>query len=171
MIQSVNGKTPDKPVSAYIHISAMVIGDVKLGQNSSVWPGAVVRGDMAQIIIGDSTNIQDGCVLHTGKFKLKIGNRVTVGHRAVLHSCEIGSGTLVGAGAIVLDAAKVGEDCVIAAGTLIPGGKVIPPGSFVMGHPAEIIRDATPDEVAHTSVICSLFEALAKTYVKTGILR
>ncbi len=171
MIQSVNGKTPDKPVSAYVHISAMVIGDVKLGQSSSVWPYAVVRGDMAQIVIGDGTNIQDGCVLHTGKFKLKIGNRVTVGHRAVLHSCEIGSGTLVGAGAIILDAAKIGEDCVIAAGTLIPGGKVIPPGSFVVGHPAQIVRDATPDEVAHTSEICSQYEALAKAYVKTGILR
>jgi carbonic anhydrase/acetyltransferase-like protein (isoleucine patch superfamily) len=163
--------TPDNPVSAYIHPGAVVIGDVKLGQNCSVWPGAVVRGDMAQIIIGEGTNIQDGCVLHTGKFKLKIGGRVTVGHRAVLHSCEIGSGTLVGAGAIVLDAAKIGENCVIAAGTLIPGGKVIPPGSFVMGHPAQIIRDATRDELSHTSEICSQYEALAKTYVKTGIMR
>lgn len=171
MIQSVKGITPDWPVSAYIHPSAVVIGDVKLGQSCSVWPGAVVRGDMAQIIIGEGTNIQDGCVLHTGKFKLKIGDRVTVGHRAVLHSCEIGSGTLVGAGAIVLDAAKIGENCVIAAGTLIPGGKVIPPGSFVVGHPAQIVRDATPDEVAHTSETCSQYEALAKAYVKTGILR
>ncbi len=171
MIQSVDGKTPDKPVGAYIHPSAFVIGDVKLGRGSSVWPGTVVRGDMARIEIGEGTNIQDGCVLHTGKFKLKIGNYVSVGHRVVLHSCEIGSGTLIGTGAIVLDAAVVGEDCVVAAGTLIPGGKVIPPGSFVMGHPAKIVRDATPDEVGHTAEICSKYEALAKTYIKTGILR
>jgi carbonic anhydrase/acetyltransferase-like protein (isoleucine patch superfamily) len=171
MIQSVNGKTPERPMSAYVHPGAFVIGDVKMGAGCSVWPGAVVRGDRAQIIIGEGSNIQDGCVLHTGKFKLKIGPRVAVGHRAMLHSCEIGGGTLVGAGAIVLDAAKIGEGCVIAAGTLIPGGKVIPPGSFVMGHPAQIIRDATPDEVAHTSEICSRYEALAKMYVKTGVLR
>jgi carbonic anhydrase/acetyltransferase-like protein (isoleucine patch superfamily) len=171
MIQSVDGKTPDKPVTAYVHPSAFVIGDVKMGRGSSVWPGAVVRGDMARIEIGEGTNIQDGCVLHTGKFKLKIGNYVAVGHRAVLHSCEIGSGTLIGSGAIVLDAAVVGEDCVVAAGTVIPGGKVIPPGSFVIGNPAQITRDATPDEVGHTAEICSKYETLAKTYVRTGVMR
>ena len=171
MLQSVDGKSPDKPVTAYVHPSAFVIGDVKMGRGSSVWPGAVVRGDMARIEIGEGTNIQDGCVLHTGKFKLKIGDNVVVGHRAVLHSCEIGRGTLIGAGAIVLDAAKVGEDCVVAAGTVIPGGKVIPTGSFVIGNPAQVTRDATPDEVGHTAEICSKYETLAKTYIRTAVMR
>jgi carbonic anhydrase/acetyltransferase-like protein (isoleucine patch superfamily) len=171
MIQSVDGKTPDKPVTAYVHPSAFVIGDVNAGQRQQRVAGAVVRGDIAHIDIGKNTNIQDGCVLHTGKFKLSIGDGVTVGHRAVLHSCEIGGGTLIGSGAIVLDAAVVGEDCVVAAGTVIPGGKVIPPGSFVIGNPAQITRDATPDEVGHTAEICSKYETLAKTYVRTGVMR
>ncbi len=171
MIQMVDGKIPDKPVSAYVHSSAVVIGDVVLGDGSSVWPCAVVRGDIARIIIGNNTNIQDGCVLHTGRFKLIIGNNVAVGHRAVLHSCEIGSGTLVGSGSVILDAAVVGENCVVAAGSLIPGGKVIPPGSLVMGQPAQIIRKTTPEDLANTADICAKYASLAKMYVRTGAVR
>ena len=171
MIQMVNGKIPDKPMSAYVHPSAVVIGDVTLGEGSSVWPCAVVRGDIARIQIGKNTNIQDGCVLHTGKFKLMIGDNVAVGHRAVLHSCEIGRGTLIGSGAIVLDAAVVGENCVVAAGTLIPAGKVIPPGSLVMGHPVQIVRNTTAEDLANTADICAKYAALTKTYVRTGTVR
>jgi carbonic anhydrase/acetyltransferase-like protein (isoleucine patch superfamily) len=171
MIQSVDGRTPDKPVSAYVHPSAVVIGDVVLGEDSSVWPTAVLRGDLQRIEIGKNTNIQDGCVLHTSKFKLKIGDGVAVGHRAVLHSCEIGSGTLVGSGAIILDAAKVGENCLVAAGALIPMGKVIPPGSVVMGQPARIVRDITQEEIEDTVQRCNRYREMAKKYIRTGIIR
>jgi len=132
----------------FVHPSAVVMGDVTLGKQVSIWPTAVLRGDMDAIKIGDWTNVQDGCVLHvdTG-IPLLIGNSVTIGHRAVLHSCTIGDNTLVGIGAIVLDGAEVGENCLIAAGTLISPGKKIPPNSLVMGQPGRIIRTLTPEEV------------------------
>lgn len=108
----------------YIHPAAVVMGDVTLGKYVSIWPAAVVRGDMAAIRIGDWTNVQDGCVLHvdTGR-PLIIGNNVTIGHRAVLHSCTVGDNSLIGIGAIVLDGAEVGDNCLIAAGSLISPGK------------------------------------------------
>lgn len=171
MIQSVDGKTPDKPVSAYVHPAAVVIGDVVLGEDSSVWPTAVLRGDLKRIEIGKNTNIQDGSVLHTSDFKLKIGENVSVGHRAILHSCEIGSGTLVGSGAIILDAAKVGENCLVAAGSLIPKGKVIPSGSVVMGQPARIVREITPEEIEENIRRCNRYREMARKYIRTGIIR
>lgn len=168
MIQTVGGKYPVKLRSAYVHPSAVVIGDVKLGNESSVWPGAVIRGDMAEIIIGEKTNIQDGCVLHTGKLKLTVGNNVTVGHGAILHSCDIGSGTLIGMGAIVLDAAKVGENCIIGAGAVIPGGKEIAAGSVVIGNPFQIIRQATPEDIKYNEDACREYVELARNYIRTG---
>jgi len=171
MIQSVNGKTPDKPVSAYVHPTAVVTGDVVLGEGSSVWPTAVLRGDLHRIEIGKNTNIQDGCVLHTGKFKLRIADNVSVGHRAVLHSCEIGEGTLVGSGAIILDAAKVGENCIVAAGALVPEGRVIPPGSVVMGQPARIVRETMPEEIEENYRRCERYREMAIKYIQTGIIR
>ncbi len=168
MIQTVGGKYPVKPKSAYVHPTAVVIGDVKLGRDSSVWPGAVLRGDISEITVGEGTNIQDGCVLHTSRLKLTVGSRVTVGHGAVLHSCDIGDGTLIGTGAIILDAAKVGEDCVVGAGTVIPEGKEIPSRSVVIGNPYKVIRQITPDDVISSVKICENYIALARTYIRTG---
>ncbi len=168
MIQTVNNKFPVKPRSAYVHPSAIVIGDVKLGNESSVWPGAIIRGDLAEIIIGERTNIQDGCMLHTGKLKLTVGDNVTVGHGAILHSCDIGSGSLIGMGAIVLDAAKIGENCVIGAGAVIPGGKDIPAGSVVIGNPFRIIRQATPEDIKNNEDACRDYVELARNYIRTG---
>lgn len=168
MIQTVGGKYPVKPRSAYVHPSAAVIGDVKLGNESSVWPGAIIRGDAAEIIIGEQTSVQDCCVLHTGKLKMTVGNRVTVGHGAVLHSCDIGDGTLIGAGAVILDAVKIGENCVIEAGAVIPGGKAIPSGSVVSGNPFQIIRQTTPGDTANNDKICGENIELARSYIRTG---
>lgn len=168
MIQAVNGKYPVKPINAYVHPSAVVIGDVKLGENASVWPGAVLRGDIKSIIIGKMSNIQDGCVLHTSKFNVEIAEMVMVGHRAILHSCEIGKCTLIGMGAIILDAAKIGENCIIAEGTLIPNGKVIPAGSVVMGNPYKIVRNTTQAEIDYIMDRCENYAKLAKTYIRTG---
>lgn len=168
MIQTVDGKYPVRPRSAYVHPSAVVTGDVKLGHDSSVWPCAVIRGDIAEISIGDGTNIQDCCALHTGRLKLTIGSRVTVGHGAILHSCDIGDNTLVGMGAIILDAAEVGQNCIIGAGTVIPGGKVIPPGSVVIGNPYRIVRQTTPEDLKASEENCDEYISLAKTYIRTG---
>lgn len=168
MIQRVDGKSPAKPKTAYIHPMSVVIGDVKLGEYSSVWPCAVIRADIAEIIIGDYTNIQDGCLLHTNELKLKIGNRVAVGHGAILHSCDIGDNTLIGMGAIVLDAAQIGENCMIGAGAVIPKGKVIPPGSVVIGNPYRIIREVTEEDIEDMKNRIEEYLALAKTYIRTG---
>lgn len=171
MIQSINGIDPAKDRTAYVHSAAVVIGDVILKAEASVWPGAVVRGDLARIEIGKRTNIQDGCLLHTTHLPLIIGDDVTVGHGAILHSCDIGSSTLIGMGAIILDAAKIGENCVIGAGTLIPGGKIIPPGSVVMGNPFRIARDTTKEDLENNAEGVAHYVQQIKNYIKTGIIR
>lgn len=168
MIQKIEGKYPEKQKSTYIHPSAVVIGDVRLGEFSSVWPLAVIRGDMAQIIIGDETNIQDSCVLHTSELKLIIGHNVTVGHCAILHSCDIGDRTLIGMGAIVMDGARIGENCIIGAGSLIPGGAEIPSGSVVIGNPYKIIRETTPEDTEYITRASEEYVRLAKAYIRTG---
>ncbi len=171
MIQSINGVDPAKDRTAYVHSAAVVIGDVTLKKESSVWPGAVVRGDLSHIEIGERTNIQDGCLLHTTHLPLIIGNDVTVGHGAILHSCDIGAGTLIGMGAIVLDAAKIGENCIIGAGTLIPPGKVIPARSVVMGNPFKITRNVTNEDLANNAEGVAHYVQQIKNYIKTGIIR
>lgn len=168
MIQKVDEKYPDKHKNAYIHPHAAVIGDVKLGEFSSVWTYAVLRGDFAGIIIGERTNIQDCCVLHTSELRLIIGNGVTVGHSAVLHSCDIGDSSLIGMGAIILDAACIGENCIIGAGSVIPSGVVIPPGSVVIGNPYRIIRQTTEDDLNYIIRASEEYVTLAKTYIRTG---
>lgn len=171
MIQAVNGIDPSKDRTAYVHPSAVVIGDVTLHKEASVWPCAVVRGDLAHIEIGERTNIQDNCVLHTTHLPLIIGSDVTVGHGAILHSCDIGSGTLIGMGAIILDAAKIGDNCVIGAGTVIPGGKVIPDGSVVFGNPYRIVRSVTETDMKNNAEGVAHYVKQIKNYIKTGIIR
>ena len=132
----------------YIHPAATVMGNVTLGDYVNIWPAAVVRADMAPIEIGAWTNVQDGCVLHVEtNLPLVIGSNVTIGHRAVLHSCSIGDNCLIGMGAIILDGAEIGENCLIAARSLVPPGKIIPPNSLVMGHPGRVVRQLTQAEI------------------------
>ena len=133
----------------YIHPAATVMGNVTLGDYVNIWPAAVVRADMAPIEIGAWTNVQDGCVLHVEtNLPLVIGSNVTIGHRAVLHSCSIGDNCLIGMGAIILDGAEIGENCLIAAGSLVPPGKIIPPNSLVMGLPGRVVRQLTQAEIS-----------------------
>jgi carbonic anhydrase/acetyltransferase-like protein (isoleucine patch superfamily) len=121
---------------------------VAIGERSSIWPKAVVRGDVNSITIGEETNIQDGSVLHVehALFALTIGNRVTVGHAVVLHGCTVEDDCLIGIGAIVLNGARIGAGSVIAAGALVPEGMEIPAGSLAMGVPAKVRREVTPEE-------------------------
>ena len=148
MIRSFRGKRPQVADSAYIDPSAQVIGDVRLGERSSIWPNAVVRGDVNAILIGDDSNVQDNCVLHgdEGIPPLFIGNRVTVGHSVVLHGCHIEDECLIGIGAIVLNNARIGAGSVIAAGALVPEGMQVPPGSLAMGVPAKVRREVSAEE-------------------------
>lgn len=128
--------------------NAVLLGKVKLEEEASVWFGAVLRGDNEWITIGERSNVQDGCVLHTDPgFPLTIGADCTIGHMVMLHGCTIGRGSLIGIGSIILNGAKIGEECVIGANTLIPENKEIPPRSMVMGSPGKIIRQISDDEV------------------------
>ncbi len=132
----------------FIAQGAVICGDVTMGDKVSVWYNAVLRGDMAPIIIGDETNVQECSVLHVSEdIPLVIGKGVTIGHGAILHSCTIGDNSLIGMGAIVLDGAKIGKNCIIAAGALVTGGTEIPDGSLVMGSPGKVRREMTEAEI------------------------
>jgi carbonic anhydrase/acetyltransferase-like protein (isoleucine patch superfamily) len=150
MLRAFNGIMPVVAGSAFIEVSAMIIGDVAIGPESSIWFYAVVRGDVNSVRLGSRTNIQDLCVLHVthDTHPLVIGNEVTVGHHVVLHGCTVQDRVLVGMGAIIMDGAVIGADSIIGAGTLVTEGMEIPPRSVVMGSPARIKRSVTAEESA-----------------------
>jgi len=151
--------------SGFIAPTATVIGDVSLGADSGIWFGAVVRGDKDRIEIGNGSNIQDNAVVHTSKgYPALIGKEVSVGHGAILHGCTISDRVLVGMGAIVMNGAVVGEDSVIAAGAVVTEGAVIPPGSVVMGVPAKVVKQATPDQKKGIRRNAESYIALARSY-------
>ena len=147
MIIEYEGITPNIHSSAFVAPGAMIIGDVKIGEESTVWFNCVLRGDLEPIHIGCRTNIQDGTVIHMDKeIPCLIGDDVTVGHGAILHSCAIDNEALIGMGAILLTGCKIGERAIVAAGTLVREGQEIPPGTIAMGVPAQVRREATEAE-------------------------
>lgn len=148
MIEPYGEWIPVLSPKAWVHRSAVVTGDVVLADHVGIWPTAVLRGDQGAIRIGARSNIQDGCVVHNtgGLSTTRVGEQVTVGHRAVLHGCQIGSNVLVGMGAIILDNAEIGDWSMIGAGALVTARTVIPPGSLVLGSPAKVIRPLTEKE-------------------------
>ncbi len=136
------------PKSAMVFPGGVVVGDVRVGEDCSIWYNAVVRGDEAPISIGDGTNIQDNAVLHVATgHPMTLGKGVTVGHGAILHSCAVGDNSLIGMGAIILNDAVIGKDCLVAAGALVTSRTVVPDGSMVMGSPAKVKRPLTPEEI------------------------
>jgi len=145
MIRSFNGKTPRIAESAFVSEAAYVIGDVEIGENSGIWPGAVVRGDFASIKIGRNTQIEDNSVVHSG-VPVEIGDNVTIGHSVVVHGIKIGNNTLIGNNATILDNAQIGSFCIIGAGCLVSHDMIIPDNSFVVGVPAEIKRQISPGQ-------------------------
>ncbi|HLV61138.1 MAG TPA: gamma carbonic anhydrase family protein [Fredinandcohnia sp.] len=144
-----SGRMPEIHETAYVHESAVVIGKVRIGARSSIWPGVVVRGDVHEIEIGEDTNVQDLSCLHVLKdrFSLTLGNRVSIGHAVMLHGCVIGDGTLVGMRATIMDGARIGESCLVAAGALVTPGFEAPPRSLVIGAPAKVARELRADEL------------------------
>jgi carbonic anhydrase/acetyltransferase-like protein (isoleucine patch superfamily) len=147
MLVTLDRTPPDVHPTSWVAPNAVLAGEVRLGEQASVWYSAVVRADLSPISIGARSNIQDGSVLHADPaMPLSVGADVTVGHRAVLHGCTIHDNVLVGMGSIVMNGAVVGSDSIIAAGTLIPEGLVIPPGSLVLGAPGKVRRETTSDE-------------------------
>lgn len=148
-VYALGGHTPTIDASAYVTETATVIGKVTLKAGSSVWFGATLRGDNEMITLGENSNIQEGAVLHTDPGSpLNIGDRVTVGHQAMLHGCTIGEGSLIGIQAVVLNDAVIGKNCLIGACALVTSGSVIPDRSMVLGSPAKVIRQLSDDEIA-----------------------
>ncbi len=147
-IYQIGNRVPQIDPTAYVFENAVVIGDVRMAPNSSVWPGAVLRGDNDPIIIGRGSNIQDGSVLHTDVgFPLIIGDEVTVGHQVILHGCTVGDGSLIGMQAVILNGARIGRNCLIGAGALVTEGKEIPDGSVVLGRPGKVVRTLTQEDI------------------------
>ena len=138
---------PSIAPSAWVAPGAFVIGDVRLGEGSSVWYGAVLRGDTEPVRIGARTNVQDGCVLHADPgFPATVGEGCVVGHNTVVHGCEVGDGCLIGMGATVLNGAKIGAGSIVAAGAVVPEGCEFPPGSLIVGIPAKKVGDVTDEQ-------------------------
>lgn len=147
-IYQLDDHTPQVPASAFVADSAQVMGQVILGEHSSIWFGAVLRGDNEPMTIGEGTNIQDGSVLHSDHGSpLTVGKHVTVGHKVMLHGCTIGDESLIGIGAVVLNGARIGKNCLVGAGSLVTEGKEFPDGSMIIGSPAKAVKQLSPQQI------------------------
>lgn len=149
LILSILGKSPRIDKTALVFPNATIIGDVEIGEKSSIWSQVTIRGDVYAVKIGKEVNVQDNSVIHGtyGKCGTTLHDRVTIGHSVVLHGCEIGKGTLIGMGSVVMDQAKVGEHCLVGAGSLITEGSEFPDNSLIVGRPAKVKRTLTADEI------------------------
>ncbi|MCA9505657.1 MAG: gamma carbonic anhydrase family protein [Myxococcales bacterium] len=163
ILRSYDGVEPTLHESVWVAPGAVVVGDVTIGEDSSVFYGAVLRGDVEAIRIGRRTNIQDQATLHVtaGRFPTLLGDEITVGHRAVVHGCRVGDGALIGIGAIVLDGAEIGEEALVAAGAVVTPGQRIAPRMLALGMPAREVRALTADEIAEQ-------RARTRRYVETA---
>lgn len=174
-LQAYLDYTPKIAGNAWVHHSANVIGNVTLGENSSVWCGAVIRGDVNHIHIGDNTNIQDNSVLHVshktplnpGGAPLIIGNDVTIGHGVILHGCRIGNQCLIGMGSLIMDNVTIESQVLVGAGSLVAEGKTLLSGNLYLGRPAKLIRPLTSDELAYFKYSANHYAALSRQYSNT----
>lgn len=171
-IASYQGAIPQIAASAYIHPSAQIIGDVVIGEHTSVWCNTVIRGDVNLIRIGSETNIQDLCVLHVSHRRpenpdggsLRVGSRVTVGHSVVLHGCEIGDECLIGMGSIIMDKVLIEPRVILGAGSLVPEGKMLLGGYMYLGRPAKLVRALTEQELARFAYSAAHYVKVAESY-------
>jgi carbonic anhydrase/acetyltransferase-like protein (isoleucine patch superfamily) len=171
MIYRFEDREPTLPSEYYVADSASVIGNVTLGSQASIWFGAVLRGDIEPIIIGDRSNIQDNSVAHTSHGEpVVLGTDVTVGHQVTLHGCRIGNNCLIGMGAILLDGCESGDNCIIGAGSLVGPGREIPAGSLALGTPAKVIRKLSAEDFDHIRGFAARYVALQSRY-RAGALK
>lgn len=165
MIRDFNSISPKIHETAFVAPNSTILGDVVLGQGSAVWYNAVLRGDLDSIVVGDNTNIQEGCILHCKKGEdVKVGSHVTVGHGAILHSCHVGDNTLIGMGAIVMENSEIGNNCLVAAGSVITPRTKIPDGSLIAGSPAEVKRVLSEQEIVEIKNNANQYINLLKYY-------
>jgi carbonic anhydrase/acetyltransferase-like protein (isoleucine patch superfamily) len=146
---AIDGSAPQVPTTSWVAPSAELIGDVRLGEEVGIWFGAVIRADNTPIVLGDRTNVQEGCMLHSDPgVPLSVGADCTIGHHAILHGCTLGDRVLVGMGATVLNNAVIGDDCLVGAGALVTEGKEFPSGSLIVGAPAKVVRQLSAETIA-----------------------
>ncbi len=167
MIESFLGATPTLGGNNFLAPTSLVMGDVELGAWTSIWYGAVVRGDVNWIVIGDESNVQDNAVIHVTNrvAPTTIGSRVTIGHSAVVHGCTIEDDVLIGIGAVVLDHAHIGSGTIIGAGALVPPRKEIPPGSLVVGRPGRVVRRLTDEDLAKIREYATHYKEYSAIYL------
>ena len=164
-LYSIDGVGPSLNPTAWVAPSADLIGDVRLGNHCSVWFGAVIRADNTPIILGDDTNFQDGAIGHSDPgAPLTLGERVTVGHQAILHGCTIGDEALIGMGARILNGAVVGAQCIVGAGSLVTEGKIFEPRSLIVGSPARAVRQLSEEQVAMLKLSAAHYADKAQRY-------
>jgi len=168
MIRPFRGVHPQIQANSYVDVSAQIIGDVHIGEESSVWCNAVLRGDMYYIRIGNRTNVQDNSVIHTrtGTHPTILEDEVTVGHSVTLHGCHVERGSLIGIGSIVLDDVRVGAKSLVAAGSLLSPGTIVPPRSLVMGIPGRVKRSLTEQEVAELDLFWQNYVRFTNLYLQ-----
>ena len=166
MLKSFQNKHPKIHESAYVTDDAIIIGEVEIGAESSVWFGSILRGDVNYIRIGERTNIQDGSIIHVSSktHPTVLEDEITVGHRVTLHGCHVETGCLIGIGSIILDGVRVGENSLVAAGSLLTPNTIIPPRSLVMGSPAKVKRQLSDDEVKDLERFWRNYVALSRIY-------
>jgi len=167
MIKSFNGKSPQIHPSAFISEAAYVVGNVEIGENSSIWPGAVIRGDFGRVVIGKNTAVEDNSVIHTADY-VEIGDNVIIGHNVTVHCKKLGNNCLVGIGAILLQGAEIGNDCFIAAGALV-ARSTIPDRSLVMGRPAIVKEQLTDEKLAMVRHGAGSYVDMAREYKRQGL--
>ena len=166
-IYQLDEDAPRLDPSAWVAESAEVIGRVELGADASVWYGAVLRGDNEWITIGERSNIQDGCVLHTDVgTPLVVGADVTVGHQVVLHGCSVGEGSLIGIQSVILNGARIGRHCIVGAGALVTEGKEFPDGVLIVGSPAKVVRELTPEQIARVGLSAAHYVNNARRHAR-----
>ena len=166
MIVTLCGITPQIDESVFVAETAAVIGKARIGAGSSVWYGAVIRGDSGEIVVGENTSVQDNVTLHCDGNAMYIGNNVTIGHNAVVHCHKVGDDTLIGMGAIVLSGAEVGSNCIIAAGAVVREGDHIPDNSLAVGIPARVVKTLDPGTIEEMHMHTHYVE-LAQAYKNT----
>lgn len=168
---AIEGKGPVLGRDAWIAPSADVIGDAQLGDEASVWFGAVIRADNTPIVVGARSNVQEGAMMHSDPgAPLTVGEGCTIGHHAILHGCTVGNNVLIGMGATVLNHAVIGDDCLVGAGALVTEGKTFPPGSLIVGAPAKAVRELSPQAIAGLRMSAASYVARARTFA-TGLTR
>ncbi|MBT9501254.1 MAG: gamma carbonic anhydrase family protein [Burkholderiaceae bacterium] len=168
-VYALGDVAPQIDDSAWVADSAQVIGDVQVGADASIWFNCVVRADNEPMRIGRGTNIQDGSVLHSDRGSpLTIGEEVTVGHQVMLHGCTVGNGSLIGIQSVVLNGARIGQYCLVGAGSLVTEGKEFPDGSLIMGRPAKVVRELTPEQIEGLRLSAAGYVANARRY-KAGL--